>query len=156
MCVSEEGFSTSSRTDNDATFVMSNMLPQTADLNQEVWRKLEEYSRDLVRRGNELYTICGGHGTRGKIAQGKVNVPLHCWKVIVVLPQGNNDRQRINTDTRVIAVDMPNQDGIASDPWRKYIVTVDTVEAATGFDFLSNLSEDVQQALESRLDRGRG
>jgi endonuclease G, mitochondrial len=149
------GDRTGSRPNNEATFVMSNMLPQEADLNQRVWEGLESYCRDLVRRGNELYIICGGHGTRGTIAQGKVNIPLHCWKVIVVLPEGGNDLQRINNGTRVIAVDIPNADGIDNRTWRNFIVTIDMVEAATGFDFLSNLSEDMQSTLEAKLDTGR-
>src|SRR4051794_20503306 len=41
--------------DNAPTFVMSNMLPQTGDLNRHVWEKLETYCRDLVHDGNELY-----------------------------------------------------------------------------------------------------
>jgi endonuclease G len=90
---------------------MSNMLPQAAALNQQVWADLENYSRSLVRSGaNELYTIAGGWGSAERIANGKVNVPSVCWKIILVLPQGDNDLQRINADTRVIAVSMPNRE----------------------------------------------
>lgn len=141
--------------DNRATFVMSNMLPQTPDLNREVWRKLEEYSRTLVNQGNEVYVVAGGRGESETIAGGKVNVPTHTWKIIVVLTRGNNDLRRIDANTRVIAVDMPNVTGIRRDPWQKYITTVDEIESSTGYDFLSNVAEDVQAEIEAKRDSGR-
>lgn len=49
-----------------------------------MWRELEEYSRDLVESGKELYIIAGGVGTKGAIANGKVAVPQQTWKVIAV------------------------------------------------------------------------
>ena len=36
------------------------MIPQSPSNNREVWRELEEYSRDLVFQGKELYIIAGG------------------------------------------------------------------------------------------------
>jgi endonuclease G len=153
MCPS--GDRTTTKPTNRATFVMSNMLPQTADLNRRVWEGLESYCRTRVRQGNEMYIVAGGHGTKGRIANGKVNVPLHCWKVIVELPQGNNDLGRIDSDTRVIAVDMPNAEGIEDERWQKFIVAVNTVEAATNLDFFSALPTDVQETLERKVDTGR-
>jgi DNA/RNA endonuclease G (NUC1) len=94
--VCPSGDRTSSRENNNATFVMSNMLPQTAALNRQVWEKLEEYERSQVRAGNELYIVAGGAGTQSRIAQGKINVPAVCWKIRVVLPDGDNDLRRIN------------------------------------------------------------
>lgn len=48
------GDRTAIEVDNDATFLMTNILPQTPDSNQGVWADLEIYCRDLVRAGNEL------------------------------------------------------------------------------------------------------
>jgi len=62
---------TGSRESNDATFVMSNMLPQAA-VTWGVWAKLETYCRDQVRVGNELYIVAGGSGTQERIGQGKI------------------------------------------------------------------------------------
>ena len=33
----------------DATFLMSNMLPQAPDLNRGPWEKMEHYCRDVAR-----------------------------------------------------------------------------------------------------------
>ncbi|MEB3338533.1 MAG: DNA/RNA non-specific endonuclease, partial [Leptolyngbyaceae bacterium] len=48
---------TKDATTNAATFVMTNIVPQTADNNRGPWRELEEYCRDLVREGKELYIV---------------------------------------------------------------------------------------------------
>lgn len=141
---------------NLATFSMANMLPQTPALNQHVWLKLEEYSRTLATQGNEMYIIAGGIGSKKIIGHAnKVTVPTDCWKIIVALPQGNNDLSRIDANTRVIAVIMPNKTGIDSDPWQKYIKTVRDIEGATGYNFLSEVPPNIQEVIETRRDPGR-
>ena len=155
------GDRTATRTDNTATFVMSNMVPQAAALNQHVWKDLEEYCRYLVRqpgdKASELYIISGGSGSAGRIARGKVNVPAVCWKIIVVLPIGDNDLKRINARTRVIAVAMPNRQRpeIADSKWSRWITSVAKIEKTTGYDFLSALPDNVEKALEAQVDSGR-
>ena len=136
---------------NSATFLMTNMIPQLPANNQGVWANLESYSRTLVSQGNELYIISGGQGLQFFIANGHVAVPAQTWKVIIVLPVGSNDVSRVTTSTRTIAVVMPNSGTIGSD-WRAYRVSVDQVEAITGFDFFSNVSSGIQAVIEGRVD----
>ncbi|MFN2454759.1 MAG: DNA/RNA non-specific endonuclease [Pyrinomonadaceae bacterium] len=150
MCPSADR--TATTTDNYAVFYMSNILPQAPDNNQGPWAALETYCRSLVNAGNELYIISGGDNSAGTIAGGKVQIPAYVWKVIVVLPEGSNDLSRINTSTRVIAVDMPNVQGIRYNDWRQYRVSVDQVESYTGYNFLSNVSSSIQSVIESRVD----
>lgn len=150
------GDRTSTRENNDATFNMSNMLPQAKALNEKVWKKLEDYERSLLKK-NEIYVIAGGSGTAGRIGQDKVNVPAVCWKIIVVLPRGTGDLARITANTRVIAVSMPNRerDEIGDSRWADWITTVDQIEKTTGYDFLSAVPTEIQDALESQKDSGR-
>ena len=136
---------------NSATFLMTNMIPQLPANNQGVWANLESYSRTLVSQGNELYIISGGQGLRFFIANGHVAVPAQTWKVIIVLPVGSNDVSRVTTSTRTIAVVVPNSGTINSD-WRTYRVSVDQVEAITGFDFFSNVSSGIQAVIEGQVD----
>ncbi|HEU4510364.1 MAG TPA: DNA/RNA non-specific endonuclease [Pyrinomonadaceae bacterium] len=138
-------------TANSSTFLMTNMIPQLPANNQGVWANLESYSRTLVSQGNELYIISGGHGLQHFIANGHVAVPAQTWKVIIVLPVGNNDVSRVTTSTRTIAVVVPNSGSINSD-WRTYRVSVDQVEAITGFDFFSNVSSGIQAVIEGTVD----
>jgi endonuclease G len=161
MCPSEDRDGSS--TDNAATFLMTNMTPQAPILNENVWESLEAYCRTLMSAGNELYIISGGNGTGGSgslggttnsIASGSINVPSHFWKVIVVLPIGTNDAARVSTSTRVIAVDMPNQQSVSAHTWGYYRTSVNAVESATGYDFLSNVSTSVQSVVEASVDNG--
>lgn len=151
---------TNNRVNNDATFFMTNILPQAPDNNQGPWVKLENFERELARQGNELYIIAGAFGSGGKgkkgnfteIADGQVNVPKTFWKVIVVLPKGDDDLSRIDNSTRTIAVCMRNQQGIRSRTWQSFVTTIRNVEGVTHFNFLSEVPLSVQNAIERRRD----
>ncbi len=144
------GDRTNSQEANSTTFFMSNMHPQTHELNTGPWEKLESYARGLAFRGNSVYQITGCTGDKGLLRR-KITIPTSCWKVIVAVPR-RGDIRNINSNTRVIAVDMPNTDGILDDPWEKYRTTVRAIELQTGYDFLSNLPREVQDVLENRVD----
>jgi endonuclease G len=146
--------------DNSATFLMTNMMPQAPANNQGPWAQLEEYSRTLVDAGNELYIIMGGQGQGGvgsngaasTIAGGNVTVPAFTWKVIIVLPNGVDDVNRVFKTTRTIAVIMPNTQSVNPD-WKTYRTSVDAVERLTGYNFFSNVRPQMQRIIESRVDR---
>lgn len=146
------GDRTSSREDNSATFLMTNMIPQASKNNQQTWANLEVYCRELVGQGNELYIIAGGDGTKEFIADGKVAVPEHTWKVILVQPEGTDDISRITAETRVISVYLPNDNNVVSD-WRNYTVSTDFVEQQTGFDFFSEIPDEIENQIEAKIDR---
>ena len=147
--------------DNSATFLMTNIIPQSPDNNQGPWNNMEQYLRTLVSAGNELYIISGGSGqggtgsnggTTNTIAGGKVTVPSQTWKVVIVLPVGTDDVSRVTTSTRTIAVIMPNSQGIRTVDWKTYRVSVDQVEALTGFDFFSSVPVGTQATIEAVVD----
>ncbi|BCM89641.1 nuclease [Abditibacteriota bacterium] len=154
--VCPSGDRTSSRADNDPTFCMSNMMPQTGELNRHVWADLENYMRDQVRAGNEVYQLAGPAGNAGTIANGAVVVPRLCWKVAVILPEGTGDLNRINANTRVIAVAMPNiaDKKLETADWRTYLTTPRKIEDATRLDFFSDLPSQLKRALEQKVDSG--
>jgi endonuclease G len=127
------------------------MIPQAPTNNQVTWASLETYCRTLASQGNELYIISGGHGTSGFIGSGMVALPTTTWKVIMVLPSGSNDVSRVTSSTRLIAVSMPNNNSVSSD-WRVYRVSVNDIEALTGYDFFSNVPTSIQSTIESTVD----
>ncbi|QIR41741.1 DNA/RNA non-specific endonuclease (plasmid) [Tolypothrix sp. PCC 7910] len=143
-----------------AVFLMSNIIPQAPDNNQGPWEKLESYSRELAKQGKELYIYAGSSGSGGTgkngasttIANGKVAVPARTWKIIVVLDKPGLGLNGITASTRVIAVDMPNKQGIKNDNWTKYRTSVKKLEQLTGYDFLSNVSPNIQASIESKVD----
>jgi len=139
-----------SREAADATFLMTNIVPQTPDLNRGPWQKLEAYIRSLVNRGSDVYIYAGVYGARGKIKK-KVTIPANNWKVAVVVPAGTPPGS-INENARVIAVDMPNVKGIQNADWQMYRTTARQIEQATGYNLFSNLPANVQNALETKID----
>jgi len=119
------------------------------------------YCRTLTDAGNEVYIIAGPYGSGGTgdlggvtttIANGLVTVPSYTWKVVLVLPNGENDVARVNANTRVIAVWIPNvQTGLTVD-WSQYRTSVDYIESQTGYDFFSNVPKAIQAIIEARTD----
>lgn len=149
LCPSADRSSSSEA--NSATFYMTNMIPQTPDLNRNVWNDFETYSRDLVKKGNnDLYVVAGCYGERGKLKK-KIVVPTNCWKVIVAIPPGA-DFSVINENTQVTAVDMPNAPNLGKADWRKFRTTVRAIEQRTNLNLLSNLPPNLQETLENRVD----
>jgi endonuclease G len=134
-----------------ATFLMTNMTPQTPDLNRGPWQKLEAYLRTLVTRGSDVYIVSGVYGENGKIKR-KVTIPTNNWKVAVAVPAGSNVPSAVNENTRVIAVDMPNVKGIKTADWQMYRTTVRDIEQKTGYNLFSNLPQNLQNALETKKD----
>lgn len=145
---------------NAATFLLTNIVPQAPRHNREVWKTLEEYERQLMNDGNEVFIIAGVSGTGGtgqngyatSLANGKLTVPATLWKILVVVPVGTESTFQITPNTRVIAVNIPNEQSAADKPWQAYLTSVDALETLTGYDFLSNVSVDIQSVIEKRVD----
>ena len=132
--------------DNSATFIMTNIIPQAPANNREVWRELEEYCRDLVFQGKELYIVAGGSELVEKIAKDKVAVQKYNWKVVLVKTRSQTEITADNTQT--IAVWIPNSQEVDRTDWQDYIVSVDTIEKKTGYDFFDRLPRKVQKQIE--------
>jgi endonuclease G, mitochondrial len=140
--------------ENSATFFMTNIVPQTPDNNRDVWEGLESESRRLATLGRELFIVAGGTDGDKTIGAAKISVPASTWKVVVVMDKPGLKASDVTDKTRVIAVDIPNIQGIKDKTWRDYRVSIDELEKRTGYDFLTNVPEAVQTAIESRVDRG--
>jgi DNA/RNA endonuclease G (NUC1) len=151
---------TSSEADNNTTFFLSNFVPQRADLNQGPWEVLEEALRDSVSAANgsrEAYIIDGGIFTNGVglgslLDSGKVWIPDSTWKIAVITPAGAglNADGTLPAHTTVLAVNMPNVQGIKNNDWNDYITTVAKIEHSTGYNFLDLITESVQCRVEVR------
>ena len=149
---------------NQATFLMTNMIPQAPDNNQGPWANLENHLRTLLP-ANEIYIVAGGAGTGGTgsnggitttIANGRVTVPAQTWKVALVIPKRDgDDAARVTASARTIAVIMPNTQGIRttnSNDWQQYLTSVDQVEKLTGYDFYENLPDAVENSIEAGVN----
>lgn len=143
--------------DNDAVFLMTNIVPQAPNCNQKAWEKFERYCRDLADTGKELYIAAGPHGIGGTGTDGKkltlgknapfVTVPASVWKVVLVVDKGRNPTK----DSRAIAVWMPNDQSVTDD-WTRHRVSVAEVERQTKLKFWPLLPDEVAGALKEKPD----
>ena len=150
---------------NQMSFLMSNMIPQTAYLNRVIWEHLEQYTRDLIlNQGKKVYIVAGPIFDQdfGKMGTNNdIPVPSKDFKVIVILDKDQTIRD-INSKTELIAVIMPNilksgkkpfedrtelcsnkslaaANGAVATPtdWQQYKTTLALVEKLSGFKILS-------------------
>ena len=127
----------------------------------------ENYERELVEQGNELYIIAGAYGTGGTSSKGTfdeipittksgetyhMNVPAYSWKVCVVIPDGKDDLSRVTKDTTTIALNVPNKMGMGkTGDWEQFLVSIDYIEEQTGYDFFELLPDDIENAIEAKV-----
>jgi endonuclease G len=127
----------------DNTFLMTNMAPQLPGLNQRGWEALESViSSDYAEDFGEVWVLVGPifEGQCRELLSG-VRIPSHCYMIVV-------DINEVDNTVRALAVIMP-QRRINGEPLSDFVVTVDVIEARTGLDFLSELSDAVENQLEA-------
>jgi len=151
MCPSADREDTAE--DNSTTFLFTNMQPQLHELNAGPWERLEQYERQRAEQGDVLYIVAGGvfSAPFPTIGQG-VAVPAANFKIIVALHAGQKPSE-ITSATDALAVLMPNERGVGEHAWTEFVTSVDAVEQASGYDFLSAIPEPVQRVIEARTAR---
>lgn len=136
--------------DNKTTFLMTNIIPQHPDLNRGVWLNLEYHCENLCKKEKKkLFVIAGGVYHSENRVKNAAAIPDSCFKIIVVL-NSSEEIESITDSTVVIAVMMPNFAGIRNEKWQNYLTTIRRIENSTGYNFLSNLSEKLQNSIENR------
>lgn len=171
---------TATKEDNSMTFLMTNMVPQSPDNNRIVWVALEKFEREVVLQGKEAYIFAGpcgrgGSGDKGYFEQIPVTqknqknnkelaitVPAFTWKIILFLPEGENDLERVvqcvvdeSNEEKIyelLAVCIPNEKGCGKNgSWQQYVCSVDYIEEITGYDFFELLPDELEEEFESSV-----
>lgn len=150
---------TSSTIANSSTFFMTNMIPQAPKNNQQTWANMESYLRDLVIDGNEVYIVMGTYGSGGSgskgeaytIDNGRIKVPAYVWKTALVIPNGNDDTSRVDANTRLISVVVPNRNDVMSN-WKSYRTSLEVIEYATGLNIFSRIKPHIKEVLKKKVD----
>lgn len=127
------------------TFLMSNIAPQTAELNRGVWRELEHRIAEYwTRKYGEIWVIVGcvsDDTARTCIGDTGIDVPNKFYMLVVA---------QDGYDVRALAVILPYDVPYGAYAAR-YLASVDELEALTGLDFLSGLPEFIGSPLEAQL-----
>lgn len=140
---------TSTTNDNLTTFYMTNIVPQTSDVNSGVWYTLEVYCEELVKNNKELYVVAGTIFSKNKKYYKNLIIPDTLYKIILI--NNNKSNKLYLKNIKVIAVKIPNIKGLRKTNWKKYICTVQEIENSTGYDFYPLLSKKNQKKLECSL-----
>jgi endonuclease G, mitochondrial len=148
MCPSYER--TNSVENNKATFFLTNIVPQLSDLNSGVWQRFEEYCQDIcLNQDKEMFLISGGVYHTSNMIKNLIAIPDSCFKIVVILDKGQGIKD-ITENTQTVAVFMPNISGVRSDDWNKYKTTIRKIEQSTGYNFLSEIPQKIQDVIENK------
>ena len=124
----------------EETFLMSNVIPQAADLNQGPWRALEATLADRTApAAKEIWVVVGPvySGSTSRLSSGSV-IPTGCFMVIA---------DETPTGPRFQAFLAPQAASRRAD-FRTFLVSVQAVERASGLNFHHELPDDLEVALE--------
>ena len=113
----------------EESFYLSNICPQDQKLNRDDWSDLEESCRGWAKKYGTVYITCGPIYDRKRprrIGKNKVAVPDRFFKVVLIYNRKNP-----------IAMGFVFDNKAHHQPLRHYMVSVDDVEAITGYDFFA-------------------
>ncbi|MDE7412679.1 MAG: DNA/RNA non-specific endonuclease [Muribaculaceae bacterium] len=123
-------------------FYLTNICPQNKSLNTGAWNTLENKERTWAQRDSAILIVAGPiyeKSDRERIGQTGVRVPSAFFKVLAA-PYLDNPRG--------IAFVYPNM--AAPGNMENYMMTIDEVEKITGYDFFSELPDNIENEIESK------
>ncbi len=125
------------------TFLMTNIAPQTPELNRGLWREIEHRAADLfTARWGNVWVIVGAISNGCENLSGTdIDVPTKFYQIIVAIKDGTIRILPLLIDQEV--------------PWRAwprhYLTSVDNIEKLTGIDFFPMLNDEIEKSLESKV-----
>ncbi len=123
---------------------MTNICPQTAELNKTWWEHLERACRSWARQDGSVQIVCGPVFSDNPKRFGKKHrmaVPKGFYKVVLSLKEGRE---------KAIGFYYTNDD--APQPMEDAVRSVDDIEQLTGIDFFSSLPDEQEDRLEAMTD----
>lgn len=123
---------------------MTNICPQTAELNKNWWEHLERACRRWARQEGSVQIVCGPiFPAQPKLfgKRHKISVPEAFFKVVLSLKEG---------EEKALGFYYTNDD--SPQQMEDAVRSVDEIEQMTGIDFFSNLPDAQEDRLEAMTD----
>jgi endonuclease G len=122
------------------SFYMSNISPQTDQLNSGAWKQLEALFRTWAMAEEEIYVVTGPVLSSGlsKLGKSSISVPKSFYKIALDMRKPR---------LKAIAFLVPNEN--ISGPLNQYEVSIDELERLTGLDFFPSIPDELEAYLES-------
>lgn len=129
------------------TFLMTNITPQKPSLNQKLWQHLETIELEtFAPKFKELWVYTGplfdAKTVRLKSSHW-VEIPDAFYKIYIGI--------KGNREIKTLAFIIP-QNAKSNERLEKYVVSIDEVEYRSGFDFIHQLDDDIEDRLESTIE----
>ncbi len=129
------------------TFLMTNITPQKPSLNQKLWEHLEAMELEVFAPKFKTLWVYAGPLFDQKVTRLKssyfVEIPDAFYKIYVGIEESG--------EIKSLAVIVP-QNAKANDRLEHYVVSIDEVERRSGFDFLHELDDTIENTLEKKID----
>jgi endonuclease G len=131
------------------SFLMTNISPQRPKLNQQIWKRLEDTELSFFARNfGKVWVITGPifseNSEKLRSNFWRIDIPKAFYKIYVTE----------ETDSKpafALAFIVP-QTVSGKEPLTQFITTIDTVEAQTGLDFLSDFEDKTEKHLEGTIE----
>ncbi len=121
------------------SFLMTNISPQLPGCNRGIWKRVENQIRRWAVKEKNLYIITGPLFADNNKMLGKTELPVPYAFYKIILTR--------TPPMKMIAFIIPNQ--TTKRRIHSFVVTVDYVEKVTGYDFFSNLPDEIENELEA-------
>lgn len=126
------------------TFKMTNISPQTPNLNQKSWQRLEEViANDFSDWHDDFWVVTGPIFAKNpnKIERSGVAIPEAFYKILI-------KPSTVNKPAMALAFIFP-QDAAPKASLNDFVSTIDEVEAKTNIDFFTKLEDEFEDKLEA-------
>lgn len=134
-----------------ATFLMTNITPQRAELNAGMWQQLERLELEVYAQRYGVVWVVSGPIFDANIERlssaRRVEVPDAFYKILAIPAEANGGEPLLR------AYLIPQRPAPTA-RLDAFITSVDEVEALSGFDFFPELPDALEQRLESALTGG--
>ena len=126
------------------SFYLSNCCPQDREFNAYSWESTERMGRRLARQYGKVWIVCGPvfyDNQYGTIGRNNVAVPDAFFKAFLVEKDG------IYGAMGLIMYNTPEHQDI-----KECSMSVDELEATIGIDLFPALPDDVEEAVEAKIE----
>lgn len=135
-----------SRDGIETTFYTTNISPQEPRFNRGIWKHLETNVRGWAVQYEHVYVVTGPILTerakkRFPKEKNYIAVPRRYYKVVL---------NYVDDNPIAIGFIMKNED--SKSHLSNYVVPIDEIENITGIDFFSELPDDIEDELESKIN----
>ncbi|MGZ4967970.1 MAG: DNA/RNA non-specific endonuclease [Methylobacter sp.] len=131
------------------SFLMTNVTPQKANLNQKIWQRLEEAEiKHFAKLFGKVWVITGPvfSGTVERLTSDwTVEIPDAFYKIYLSEAGPNK------APAAALAFLIP-QTVSGKEPLAQFVTNIDTIEAQTGIDFFAELDDRVEAHVEAEIE----